>query len=420
MPHPVGILHYSAPPIIGGVESVIAHHARLFQEAGTEVQIVAGRGAPFDPQVQMHIIPELDSRHPRVLAVGEQLAQGNVPEAFFTLRDEIKTRLQPYLQSLGILIAHNVVTLHKNLPLTAALYDLVVEEQQMPLIAYVHDLAWKDPLYLPELHEGYPWDLLRIRWSGVQYVTISRHRQQWLQELLGLSPEEVPVIYPGISLFEFLDIGDVARRLVRQLHLLDHWPLFLYPTRITRRKNIEGSLAIAAELRKTFPELALIITGPPGPHNPKNQTYLEELRELRRTLHLDNHVYFLYEYGEKDQPLLLPDKAVRDFYRLCDVLLFPSRREGFGIPLLEAGVLQMPIFASRLAPFEEIAEDMIHYFDPDAPPDQIAATIAETLRDHTALALKRRVIHNFAYEKTFYRDLLPLVRSIMYTRFPTS
>ncbi len=416
MTHAIGILHYSAPPIIGGVESVIAHHARLFAEAHFDVSIFAGRGASFDPRIRVQIIPEMDSRHPRVLAIGQMLAHGKVPEDFYILREELKAALRPLLASLHVAIGHNVATLHKNLPLTAALYDLVVGEQRVSFIAYVHDLAWKDPLYLPELHEGYPWDLLRIPWPGVRYVTISRHRQQWIQELMGLSPDDVPVVYPGISLFEFLEIGDLARQLVSKLHLLDHWPLFLYPTRITRRKNIEGSLLIIAELRRAFPTCALILTGPPGPHNPKNQAYLEELLELRRTLDLEEHVYFLYEYGEDGNPLLLPDEAVRDFYRLCDVLLFPSRREGFGIPLLEAGILRMPVFASRLAPFEEIAGEYIHYFDPDEPPAQIANRIVTILQKDPALTLRKRVTEHFTYEKTFYRDLLPLVRASMHTK----
>ena len=40
----IALLHYSAPPVVGGVESVLAHHARLMDAAGHDVRIVAGRG----------------------------------------------------------------------------------------------------------------------------------------------------------------------------------------------------------------------------------------------------------------------------------------------------------------------------------------------------------------------------------------
>ena len=40
----VAILHYSVPPIVGGVESVIAHHARLMSADGHTVRLIAARG----------------------------------------------------------------------------------------------------------------------------------------------------------------------------------------------------------------------------------------------------------------------------------------------------------------------------------------------------------------------------------------
>ena len=38
------ILHYSAPPVVGGVEAVMLAHARTFVAAGLEVTVIAGRG----------------------------------------------------------------------------------------------------------------------------------------------------------------------------------------------------------------------------------------------------------------------------------------------------------------------------------------------------------------------------------------
>ena len=45
------LLHYSAPPIVGGVESVIGHHTRLMVDDGHEVCVVAGRGEQTDQRV---------------------------------------------------------------------------------------------------------------------------------------------------------------------------------------------------------------------------------------------------------------------------------------------------------------------------------------------------------------------------------
>jgi hypothetical protein len=64
----IALIHYSAPPIVGGVESVLAQHARLMAQAGHTVRILAARGEPISDQIQFIPLPLIDSRHPRVLA----------------------------------------------------------------------------------------------------------------------------------------------------------------------------------------------------------------------------------------------------------------------------------------------------------------------------------------------------------------
>ena len=53
----VALLHYSAPPVVGGVESVLGHHARLMADAGHQVRIVAGRGEQVDPRIPFIHLP---------------------------------------------------------------------------------------------------------------------------------------------------------------------------------------------------------------------------------------------------------------------------------------------------------------------------------------------------------------------------
>jgi len=279
----VSILHYAGPPIVGGVESTIYHHARLLAGAGFRVQVVAGRGEPFHPHVPFHRIPEIDSRHPEVLEVGAALACGEVPPAFYTLRDRLVGRLWPLLAESDVCIVHNAVTLHKNLPLTGAL-RMLADEGVARLIAWCHDFAWQDVLYTPDLHPGYPWDLLRTPWPGVRYVVVSTDGQRRLAALLNIPESAVRVVRPGVDVAEFLKLGPETRRLVEALDLLSAHPLMLLPARITRRKNIEFAIRVTAALARHKPRAALLVTGPPGPHNPKNVAYLRSLRDLREDL----------------------------------------------------------------------------------------------------------------------------------------
>jgi glycosyltransferase involved in cell wall biosynthesis len=69
--------------------------------------------------------------------------------------------------------------------------------------------------------------------------------------------------------------------LARRLDLLRADLLLLLPARITRRKNIEFALEVLASLRREGGQDArLLVTGPPGPHNPGNLAYLEQLLQL--------------------------------------------------------------------------------------------------------------------------------------------
>jgi hypothetical protein len=80
----VGFLHYSAPPVVGGVENVILAHVRLFSEAGYPITVVAGRGNrdALPPGVGLVHIPELDSQHPQILEMSHELDQGTIPPDF--------------------------------------------------------------------------------------------------------------------------------------------------------------------------------------------------------------------------------------------------------------------------------------------------------------------------------------------------
>src|SRR5690349_19362469 len=121
------LLHYSAPPVVGGVESVIGHHARLMTNAGHNVRIVAGRGEQTDPRVDFVQIPLADSRHPTVLSIKEKLDEGIVPVEFSELVENLAKELSSVLIDADCLIAHNVCSLNKNLILAAALKKISEE-----------------------------------------------------------------------------------------------------------------------------------------------------------------------------------------------------------------------------------------------------------------------------------------------------
>jgi mannosylglucosylglycerate synthase len=404
----ISILHYAAPPIVGGVESTIYHHARLLVQSGLEVDVIAGRGEPFHPQVNFQVIPEIDSKHPTVLAANKALAQGQVTDAFHNLRDEITRKLRPILEQSQACIVHNAITLHKNLALTAALYQLA-EAKLTSFLAWSHDFAWQDRLYTADLHPGYPWDLLRRPWPDVRYIVVSEHRRERLATLLELPRSEIQVITPGIDALKFLKLEPLTVQLVERLNLLEADPLILLPARITRRKNIQYAIRATATVKASKPKAVLLVTGPPGPHNPKNLAYLENLQSLRAELGLHETVFFLYEMGESGAPLHLPDEVIADLYRLADVLLFPSTSEGFGIPVLEAGLVHLPVIAADIPPFRESAGDLADLFDPQGDPEKAGRAIITRLEKDRSYLLRQRVLRHFTWQAIVNDQIIPLL-----------
>lgn len=401
----IALLHYSAPPVVGGVESVLGHHARLMADAGHEVRILAGRGALSDARLSFVSIPLIDSRHPQVLALKAELDQGRLPSGFDDLVLALTEALDKALGDVDILIAHNVCSLHKNLALTAALRRLCDRGAKPRFVLWHHDLAWSTPRYRAELHEGYPWDLLRTDWPQAVQVTVSRLRQRQLAKLLGVPLQRIKVIPNGIDLQRLLKLEAQTQTLVQRLNLLQAWPILLLPVRITPRKNIELALSTLAALMSRFPQAALVVTGPLGAHNPANAQYFERLIALRSQLGLQEAAYFLAEICDTT----LPDEVIGDLYRLADALFLTSREEGFGIPILEAGLAGIPVFCSDIPPLRELAGEDAAYFSPEARPEEVAALIVARLAASPAARLRARVRQGYTWEGVYTQWIAPLL-----------
>ncbi len=404
----VAILHFASPPTVGGVESTIAYHARGLVAQGYAVRVVSGAGETFDARVETHINPLFGSKHPEILKVKAELDAGTVTPAFEALVERLVTDLRLALADCSVCIVHNIHSLNKNLPLTAALARL---EGTCYFIAWCHDLAWINPQYQPELHEGYPWDLLRQGWSGTRYVTVSEARRGELADLLGIPPAQIAVVVPGVDPAQFFHWTATTRQLVENLKLLDADGLLLIPARLTRRKNIGLGLEILAAVRRiSGKDFRLIVTGPPGPHNPANPGYLKELLDLRAALSLEGSAHFLYAYGQDEQPLIPDDDTMANLYQLADAMLFPTTQEGFGIPIVEAGLAGLPVFCADISPLRNTGQDDVTYFDSvQGSPEKIAQTMWETLQGYPPYRLRVRVRQAYRWDTIIRQQIIPLI-----------
>jgi glycosyltransferase involved in cell wall biosynthesis len=409
----VNLLHYSAPPVIGGVESVILTHARLFVKTRYPTVVLAGRGEKdaLPPGTDFVPIPEMDSQHPQILEITRQLDQGNIPANFEDMVTQLTEKLSRALNTNDHLIAHNIFTKHFNLPLTTALFRLLDQGMIRHCIAWCHDITWTSPNSRSKVYSRYPWDLLRTYRSDVTYVTISRNRQQELAHLFECDSEQIRVIYNGVDPHKWLGLSGPGLALINRLDLWDSDLNLLMPVRITQAKNMELGLGVISTLKKRGLRPKLVVTGPPDPHDESNMEYFLNLLKLREQLGVEAEVRFVYESGSSSsEPLIIDDSLVAELLRASDALFMPSHREGFGMPVLEAGMAGIPIFCSDQVPAaNEIGGPDVIRFSPKASTDRVADLILEWAGPSSVLRLRRRIRQNLTWQSIFQQEILPLM-----------
>jgi len=408
----VGLLHYTCPPIIGGVETILYEQAARLSARGYPITILSGRGGPLpDPKAAtLVIIPELDSRETAVSAVREALDSGRVPTEFATLQADIRQRLLIELAELEVLIVHNALTLHFNLPLTAALWDLAGTSRAR-FISWVHDISWVNPIYRPWMHEGEPWDLLRRQHPRVRSIFVSTQRLQEWRELTGAALEATQVIPNGIDPAALLKLGPRATDLVARYGLISTDVVMLAPVRITKRKNLEWAIQAAAGVRASGRSVQLLITGPPGPHNPRSLEYVDELKRLTDELGLQESVRFLFEESLASGGNYAVDAAtLSDLYMLSDIVVLPSISEGFGLPLAEAAVFRVPVVCTDLPAFREVAPDGAMLVPAAAGSTAFTAAVLTAIESPPA-RLRRNVLGALSWDRLITERIEPLLRA---------
>jgi glycosyltransferase involved in cell wall biosynthesis len=185
----------------------------------------------------------------------------------------------------------------------------------------------------------------------------------------------------------------------------------LMPVRVTQAKNIEYAFQVVASLTRMGVLPKLVITGPPDPHDPDDMRYFDSLLSLRSELGLQKEARFVYESGPQGTSgytIGLP--VVREIYRLCDALFMPSHREGFGMPILEAGLVGMPVFTTPIPAAEEIGSSEVTYISGSDPAETTARLILESMASNKLYELRKRVRQKFTWQAIFQHDILPLLK----------
>lgn len=394
----IAIVHFSVPPVIGGVETIIEAHTRCFLNNGFDVKIIAGNKGKIG-DAQSIEIKELSCLGEKAEKIRDEIDRGLISDSFYTLKDKIKTELLDAIFDRDTIIIHNILSVHFNFPAVFAIHE-IIKSFPKKFIFWCHDITLNDPNYETGNPKEFPWSLL-ITPLNIKYVTISRLRQRELSELLHIPKKSISVIPDGIDEVSFLSLNSNIVSIVNKYNLLDADIIILFPSRIIRRKNFELGIKVVSELEKLGKKAFFLITGPPDPHNIISMEYYKELIALAQELNVTQNIIFLYDEGIK-----VDDEDLKNLYSISDILLVSSKREGFGIPLLEAGIMKMPIFSLKMEPLTEVGAEDINYISEN--PKDIAERIIKFISSNKSARMFRKVLRDYTWNNIFEKKIKPL------------
>jgi glycosyltransferase involved in cell wall biosynthesis len=226
----------------------------------------------------------------------------------------------------------------------------------MPFVAQVHDLIHLD---YPETmaRQDRVWrhfNLVKLALRRAIFQVSSEFTRQRLHKAYSVPLERIHRIYLPIH-----------GRFSTEKTACEN-PYFLYPARAWPHKNHENLLHAHHIYRKKLGQRAwkLVLTAGDDKRS-------ERLRSLALALGSESDLTFLGEVDEQE---------LNRIYQSASALVFPSRYEGFGIPLIEAMHSGLPIICGRGGSQLEVAGEAAIYVDVEDPED-IAGAMARLTED---------------------------------------
>src|SRR5438046_1659405 len=261
------------------------------------------------------------------------------------------------------------------------------------------------------MHECEPWDLLRRQHPRITSIFVSAQRLEEWNQLTGAALDASHVIPNGIDAGALLKLGPRATELTARFGLFTAAFVLLAPVRITKRKNLEWAIEAAAGVRDSGRSVQLLITGPPGPHNPRSLEYVADLRRLTERLDLQQSVRFLFEERSASASEHAVDAAtLSDLYMLSDVVVLPSASEGFGLPLAEAALFRVPVACTDLPAFREVAPEGATFVPAAAGSAAFTAAVARAI-ESPAARVPHHVMNALSWDHIVAERLEPLLMS---------
>lgn len=224
-------------------------------------------------------------------------------------------------------------------------------------------------------------------------IGVSQFTAQEIIKHYKIDEHKVDWIHNAVAENFFTDIPYDQMEAVRKKYVLPE-KFVLYIGTLQPRKNlpalIEAYVKMSSEKRG---DLKLVLAGGKG-HN-----FDSQIKDCIKAYSLKDHVFLPGFIDEADKPALI---------KLAHAFCFPSLYEGFGIPILEAMTLGVPVLASDIPPHKEVTGGAALLFDTGKPAEFAEKLLRIVVDENLRLELKEKGMlqaNNFSWQKTAQKML---------------
>lgn len=243
----------------------------------------------------------------------------------------------------------------------------------IPLVITVHDIIYLEKVNLTagtwyqRLGNLYRrWNVPAVAGKSARIITVSDYERERIINHFALPTNHVQTVYNGVG-EKFRRVTDTSKlQQIREKYNLPNRYIF-YLGNTDPKKNMIGVMRALSHLRKNnaleIPLLMLDI----------DRSYLHRIATQIGDTEILSHITFCGYVPNDELPMI---------YSMADIFLYPSLRESFGIPILEAMACGTPVITANTSSMPEVAGDAALFIDPFSPVD-IASAITSMLQNQS-------------------------------------
>ena len=247
---------------------------------------------------------------------------------------------------------------------------LNIRKSGVPSVVTMHDVIYRTmpECYKPIDRTIYDFKYGRSCRNADRIIAVSERTKQDVVRFYGIDPDRIDVIYQGCDeSFKRIWSGEELSALRTRLNLPHRY--ILQVGTIERRKNLELTVRALSSLPE---DVELVVIGR------DHHGYKPVVEKLARELGVSSRIHYYSGLDFKDLP---------GVNQAAEVIAYPSRYEGFGIPVVEGLESMRPVVAATGSCLEEAGGNASLYVNPDSPREmaQALTSLLDGTRDVPAM-----------------------------------